>query len=300
MKCDLLLAWMSHLGEGSWMSFRRAVEETASGDQDPMVLARALRVGLSDLGFTDYFVDGTQRWRMLPPMFGGLTTHDDAAVLYGSRTPALIDALGVAAKEYGARIEEEVFRNYPTSFRVNGERGVIAAIASSIGVDYEPDNGTRIAESISPIPLLLDNAALEPAPLNWKARCFDFSTSVWVDAPIRNAACEFSPIFGRPQYYVRRRGGQLFRMPKRESLYVAAMLQGVRLIHYNPDSLKLSVPIFAPMPSLYARAACLCACQPAQVVDRRFVYFDVTPEVATMLMVVAGQPYPEFSSCLNE
>lgn len=292
MNCDLLLAWMTHLGEGSWMSFRKAAEETASGDRDPLEVSRALRVRFSDLCFTDFFVDGTQRWRMQPPMLGGLAAHADTAALYGSRTPALVEALRVAAEAHGARIEEEAFRDCPTFFRVAGERRVLAAIASRIGVIYEPDNWRRVAESIPPIPFLLENTAQEPAPLNWKARCFDFGTRAWVDILSQNAAREFTPIYGQPQYYVRRRSGKLLRMPKRESLYAAAMLKGVRLINYEPDSRKLSVPLFAPMPALYARAACLCACRPAQIVDGRFVYPDVTPDVAALLMVSAGQPHP--------
>ena len=292
MNCDLLLTWMTHLGEGSWMSFRKAAEETASGDRDPLELSRALRVRFSDLCFTDFFVDGTQRWRMQPPMLGGLAAHGDTAALYGSRTSALVEALRVAAEANGARLEEEIFRDCPTTFRVTGERRVIAAIASRIEVVYEPDNGKRVAESIPPIPFVLENAAQEPAPLNWKARCFDFGTRAWVDVLSPNAACEFTPIYGQPQYYVRRRSGNLLRMPKRESVYAAAMLKGVRLIDYDPDSLKLSVPLFAPMPALYARAACLCACRPAQIVDGRFVYCDVTAEVAALLMVAAGQPHP--------
>ena len=64
---------------------------------------------------------------------------------------------------------------------------------------------------------------------------------------------------GPAKYYLRRRTGKLFRMPKRESVYAAAMLKGVRLVDYEPDAMKLSTPLFAPLPTLYARAACLCA-----------------------------------------
>lgn len=281
------------------MSFRKAAEGIASEGRDPLELSRALRVGLSDLCFTDFFVDGTRRWRMLPPMLGGLAAHENAAALYGSRTPALVETLRVAVEAHGGRLEEEPFRDCPTSFRVTGERRVIASISSHIGVVYEPDNGRRVAENIPPIPCMLEGAVQEPAPLNWKARYFDFDTGVWIDGPLRNAACEFTPAHGPPQYYVCRRSRKLFRMPKRESLYAAAMLKGVRLIQYDPDSLKLSVPVFAPMPVLYARAACLCACRPAQITDGRFVYSDVTPEVAALLMVAAGQPHPGFT-CLPE
>ncbi len=292
MNCDLLLTWMTHLGEGSWMSFRKAAEEIAGGDPDPLELSRALRVGLSDLGFTEFFVDGTQRWRMLPPVLGGLAAQEDAAALYGSRTPALVEALRNAAEAHGGRLEEEGLQDCPTSFRVVGERRVIAAISRRIGVAYEPDNGRRIAEDVPPIPCVLETAAQEPGPLNWKARSFDLGICAWVDGLLPNAACEFTPIYGPSKYYIRRKSGKLLRMPKRESLYAAAMLKGVRLIDYEPDAMKLSAPLFAPMPELYARAACLCACRPAQIINGRFVYCDVTPQVATLLMIAAGQPHP--------
>ena len=292
MNCDLLLTWMTHLGEGSWIGFRKAAEEIANGDRDLLKLSRALRVGLSDLGFTDFFVDGTQRWRMLPPILGGLAAQDDAAALYGSRTPALVEALRNAAEAHGGRLEEEALKDCPTSFRVVGEREVIAAISSQIGVAYELENGRRIAEDVPPIPCALEAAAQEPAPLNWKARSFDLGMRAWVDGLLPNAACEFTPTHGPSKYYVRRKSGMLLKMPKRESLYAAAMLKGIRLIDYKPNAMELSVPLFAPMPELYARAACLCACRPAQIVNRRFVYSDVTPEVAALLMVAAGQLHP--------
>ena len=293
MNCDLLLTWMTHLGEGSWGGFRKAAEEIAGGDPDPLELSRALRVGLSDLGFTDFFVDGAQRWRMRPPVLGGLAAQEDVAALYGSRTPALVEALRNAAEAHGGSLEEEGLQDCPTSFRVVGERRVIAAISRLIEVAYEPDNGGRIAEDVPPIPCVLETAAQEPRPLNWKARSFDFGICAWVDGLFPNAACEFTPIHGPSKYYIRRKSGKLLRMPKRESLYAAAMLKGVRLIDYEPDTMKLSSPLFAPMPELYARAACLCACRPAQIINGRFVYCDVTPQVATLLMVAAGQPHPE-------
>ena len=300
MNCDLLLAWMTHVGEGSWMTFRRAVEGIVSEDRDPLELSRALRVGLSDLCFTDFFVDGTRRWRMQPPMLGGLGANGGTAVFYGSRTPALVDALRSEAESHGAGFEEESFGDCPTSVRVSGRGRMIASISRRIGVPFEPDHGRRVAEGVPPIPFVLENAVQEPAPLNWQVRCFDFHTRTWGDILLPNAACEFTPIYGPPRYYVRRRNGKLLKMAKRESLYCAAMLKGVRLIYYDPDSRKLSVPLFAPMPTLYARAACLCACRPAQIADGRFVYHSVTPEVAGLLMVAAGQPHPEILPPLNE
>ncbi|MXZ02360.1 MAG: hypothetical protein F4Y88_01420, partial [Chloroflexi bacterium] len=278
------------------MSFRKAAEENASGDRNPLDLSRALRVRLSDLCFTDFFVDGTRRWRMQPPTLGRLASHRDTAAFYGSRTPTLVDALQIAARVYGARIATEMLPDCPTSFRVTGEEQIFSAIANRIGAVYKPNDGTTIAESVSPIHFVLNNATTEPAPLNWTARCFDFDKRAWVDVLSQNAAWEFTPTYGSPKYYVRRRSRKLLRMSKRESLYAAAMLNGLRLIKYEMDARQLSVPLFAPLPELYARAACLCSCRPAQVVDGRLVYCDVTPEVAALLMVSAGQPHPGVTS----
>lgn len=292
MNCDLLLTWMTHVGEGSWLSFRKAVEELADSDRDSLDLCRSLRIGLSDLGYADFFIDGSQQWRMLPPVLGGLTGRENVAALYGSRTPVLIEELRRATGALGGSFETEVFQDCPASFRVIGERQVIAVIAGRIGVAYRPDSAMRIAEGIRPIGYLLETAVAEATPLNWKARSFDIEKCAWVDGLLPNAACEFTPSYGHSKYYVHRKSGKLLRMPKRESLYAAAMLKGVRLIDYKPDAMKLSVPLFAPMPELYARAACLCACRPAEILNGQFVYCDVTPDVATFLMVAAGQPHP--------
>src|SRR5262245_45852931 len=57
---DRLLAWMAHLGEGSWMSFRRAVAffSDHGAEQDAeAALARTARRVLSDLGHAAFFVD---------------------------------------------------------------------------------------------------------------------------------------------------------------------------------------------------------------------------------------------------
>src|ERR1700685_4168160 len=89
MTWDLLLYWMTHSAEGSWSGFRKAVSEIAPNSlpEDQAGLARRLRVTLSDLGHVDFFMEGSQRWRVLPPMLAGLGIDDSAAVLCGSRTP---------------------------------------------------------------------------------------------------------------------------------------------------------------------------------------------------------------------
>ena len=295
MNCDMLLAWMTHIGKGSWIRFRKAVEEVADGDCDPLDLYRALRVRFSDLGFADFFIYDTQQWRMLPPVLGGLAVQKNTVALYGSRTPHLAETLKNVAEEHGCRFEAEILQDCPTLIRVFGDKEEIAAIANRVEIPYESNNARIVAEKAIPIPHMLETATKELAPRNWQVRSFDFKTGVWVEHLLHNAACEFIPSHGRSKYFVNTKCGKLLRMPRRESLYTAAMLKRVRLIEYEFNTMKLSTPLFAPMPELYARAACLCSCRPAEILNGRIIYSDVTPEVAALLMVSAGQPHPGFS-----
>lgn len=292
MNTDLLLTWMTHISEGSWTSFRKAVDEIMQSERNPLDLCRSLRIGLSDLGYADFFIGGTQRWNVLPPVLGGLATRRDAAAFYGSRTPYIVENLKTVATTLGARFETEVFQDYPTSYRVVGKTHIIADIADRIGVEYEPEKARQIAERVPSIPCALEASGVERAPLNWKARSFSIDKRAWVDGLLPNAACEFTPSHGNSRYFVRRKSGKLISMRKRESVYAAALLKGVGLIEYEPESMKLSAPLYAPMPEPYARAACLCACRPPEIVNERFVYSEVTPNVASLLIVGAGQAHP--------
>lgn len=295
MNCDMLLTWMTHIGEGSWVSFRKAVEEIADSDSNLHNLFRKLRISLSDLEFADFFINDTQRWRMLPPVLGGLAVQENTAALYGSRTPHLAQKLKNAAETHGCRFETEKLQNCPTLIRVVGTRENIVAIANQIKVSFEPNNARKVAREVPPISHILETATEEPKPRNWKVRSFDFNKSAWVDGLLPNTACEFTPTYGYPKYFVHKKRGRLLRIPKRESFYAAAMLKGIRLIEYEFNVLKLSTPLFAPLPELYARAACLCSGRPAEILNGRIVYSDITPEIAALLIVSAGQPHPQIS-----
>ena len=293
MNCDMLLTWMTHIGEGSWVSFRKAVEEIADSDSNLHNLFRKLRISLSDLEFADFFINDTQRWRMLPPVLGGLAVQENTAALYGSRTPHLAQKLKNAAETHGCRFETEKLPNCPTLIRVVGTRENIVAIANQIEVSFEPNNARKAAREVPPISHILETATEEPKPRNWKVRSFDFKTNAWIDdVLLPNAACEFKPTYGHSKFFVYKKHGRLLRMPKRESLYAATMLKGIRLIEYEFNARKLSTPLFAPLPELYARAACLCSGRPAEILNGRIVYSDITPEIAALLMVSAGHPHP--------
>jgi hypothetical protein len=167
----------------------------------------------------------------------------------------------------------------------------LAAIADDIGVSFESNLSASVAQTLLAVPDKLDHAPEEPAPLNWSVRSFDFKSCSWVDELLPNSACEFTPTYGHSKYYVHRKRGRLLKMPKRDALYAAAMLNGVRLAQYEQASRLLTVPLFAPLPELYSRAACLCSGRPATVDNKTITYKEVPPDLSAILMVAAGQPH---------
>ena len=294
MNCDLLLTWMTHVEHGPWASFRRSVEELSNGDADPMALCRSLRVMLSDLGFADFFIGGSQDWRVFPPVLGGLVGDGGGAALCGGRSPSLLEALEASSPAHGCRIQKVTDANCPTLIHVEGVETSISDAAADAGILFESSFARTLLRFLIPIPHQLEVAAEEATPMNWKVKSFDFETCSWVDQLQANSACEFSPTYGRPKYFLHRKRGHLMRIGKRESIYASAMLHGVRLARYDSVTATLSVPLFAPLPASFSRVACLCSGRPADVVDRRIVYQQVPEDIAAVLMVAAGQPHPIF------
>lgn len=294
MDCDLLLSWMTHIREGSWVSFRNAVKAVAEPDVELVDLCRMLRIRLSDLCFADFFIENSQQWITKPPLLAGIVIQGCAAFLCGGRTPLIVESLKNAAQQYGCRLESEELQNCPSLIRVLGEIDNLSALAGHIGLPFELNHAARIAERATSISDKLEQAPEESAPLNWKVQSLDFKTRSWVDGLLQNTACIYTPTYGRPKHFLHKRRAKLLRMSKRESVYAAAFLKRIQLIEYNITTMQLSTPLFAPLPELCSRAACLSSGRPAEVDNGRIIYKHVAVDVAALIMVAAGQPHPGF------
>jgi len=298
MDCDLLLSWMTHVEEGTWATFRNSVQALAETDANVSRVSRVIRITLSDLGFANFFIDGTQRWKILPPVIGGLAGKKSVAGVFGGRTPILVESLKTAAEKLGCEILSETPHNSPVLFRVEGDISELAAIANEAGILFETNLAGVVAQILNPIPEGLEYAPVKPAPLNWKVQSFDFDTGTWVEGLRSHTACEYTPRYGLPRYFVHVKRGKLLEISKRESLYAAAMLKGIELIDYEPPNRRLSVPLFAPLPDLYSRVACLCSGNLATIVNDRLIYDDVPLELAALIMVAAGQRHPNVKATI--
>lgn len=292
MNWDILLHWMTHMGEGSWDGFKDAVARLAPQDEALDELFVRGRLYLSDMGHAEFFFSGSRRWRVLPPVLAGLAAKPDAAILCGGRTPQLSGTLTTSAEAAGCRVSLEDAADGPTALHFRGEPAALASAAAAADVRFVSDYAGALCRAVVPVYEMFERAPEEPAPTNWSRKSFDFDSMSLVDGFRPNSACECSPRRGLPRWYVHTRRGRLRAMPKREAIYASAMLQRVTLLRYDAESRRLLSPVKTPPPEVFSRVACLCAGTRGRVEGRLIVFDQVPLETAAVLCVAAGQSHP--------
>lgn len=290
---NMLLYWMSNMGEGSWDRFRNVVAELAGRDGDLSQLRRSLRVRLSDFAHVDFFIADSSRWNTLPPLVAGLVEPASAALLIGARTPRLVSDVQAAAARTGVVFSCEVWDGSPAIIRLEGPSSALTACAVASGIDYADNYAWRLAGALSQIPSLLERPRrdTDQAPINWTPRSYDLHSREWVDGSLPNAACQFTPRYGRPRYFVSNRRRRLLEVAsRRDVVYAAAYSRGISLAAYDPATRTLSVPVSAPLPEAFARVACLCSGRRADVRQGRIAYEGVPRDIGAVLLTALGQP----------
>jgi len=290
---DLLLEWMTHLGSGRWGAFRDAAAELSGAeDTDLRDMCRALRVALSDLGHVDFFVDGTRRWRVRRPALLGLLSNGGEALLAGGRTRRLMDALNTAAGEAGADVRVDEVGPGLSQVRVVGTAEQVSAVADTVDIEYIPAAASMIASQLTPMRRVLDRAPVQQEPFSWAVRSWSFEEMTWVDSRLRKTAREYFSKHGTRRCMVEVGRGRLREIERRHAVYAAALLRRRRIATYRVDEHLLQVPLTAPLPDLFARAACLASGQLPRLADGRLEFRDVPPDAASVLLVSLGQGHP--------
>jgi hypothetical protein len=290
---ELLLYWLSHVGEGSWPTFRRALSalQEERGEN-----ARAepgwVRTRLSELAHAEFFIHGSNRWRTFAPLLGGLSDPSIAA-LAGGRTPLLLETLIRSAEKASCRVEIRQNLDGPDSVRVMGSPEAIGAAAREAGVRYVPHLASALCGLLEPITSVISRAAPAAPPINWTVRSYDFDALRWVDGLLHRTAYEYESRHGPLRHYVRGPAQELLMLDRRNAVYAAAYARRVSLLSYNESARELTVPRSAPLPDPLARVAVACSGDLAREQERQLVYAEVPPVIARTLMVAAGQRPPE-------
>lgn len=294
MNFEPLLAWMAHVGGGSWSAFQRAVvyfaEFDSNGSDTGEVDVRRVRSVLSDLGCADFFVDGGSSWRAVAPIIGGI--HHGEALVCGVRNRQLVDAIEQASERAGCERVVETERDAPPRIAVRGGEQALRAVAESVGLRFVPDLPRRLVAALVPVPLMIEAAEISDAPINWSHSAFDFDELSWSDQAASPTAHTYRSKYGAQQHFVDVPDRGLVALDRRTSVYAAAFVNSVDLVAYDESGARLTAPLGAPLPFAYARAATLCSGRRASVADGQVTYSAVPLGVAAALTVACGGSYP--------
>lgn len=289
---DLLLEWMTHIGSGAWGAFREAVAQLSSDDVDEQALVRTLRITLSDLGHADFFIDGSRRWRVLHPALVGLSERGEY-LLVGGRTRSLLERFCEAVASHA---DVRVTEITPGLSRVHvkgaGDPETVAAASEDIGIEFVADAAARLSARLPSMRAVLEAGQPAQEPINWSVRSWSFQDERWVDDRLDRTVREYSNRHGVRRYLVHAGKAGLREIEKRASVYCAALVRGVRIVRFSHEDKRLRVPRWAPLPEVYARAACLPGGQLGALSDGDILFDNVDPRIASTLLVGLGQGFP--------
>ena len=300
MNGNLLLYWMSHLGEGSWSRFADALKEL-DPDADHERLRKKLPISLSDFALVD-FSRATRKWKVRKPVLAGLAAKRCTALLCGGRSEELIQCFQDAAHIAGCAVSEETNEHSPSRFIVQGSPERLSAIERTTGIQFIADFSLHLLASAVPVMKKYETGKPEKGILNWAVRVFDIEAMRWIplcerlsieDRLPSKAAIEFKSDY-EVKYCVTDSQAVPRRLPRRECVYAAGSLKRHCLVHYDMQQRLLSTPLEAPLPELYTRVCCLCSGEPALIQAGKLIYREVPPALAATLITLAGQQHPAF------
>lgn len=311
MSADLLMLYLSHLGEGSWGAVKSHFRAAAGAEAEAG--SRALRYALEEMGFADFFVDcetphGPQPgdgWRVLPTRLMMLASGQ-TALLCGARDPDVLQSLQEAAQAEGCAFEmRAVPAESPsgpcfTLPRVTGGAGGLAGVARRLDVPLVVSAPDAWLERVSP---LAETLRLAP-PLElglhrpgWEMRLRRPERWTWepISCPPDAALPAGSVLEWSRPWLPRQRAVLLTQRGwvcagDREAVYIGALISHRPLLRYNVSTERLYVPAAFPLPRPCARAAAMCAGAPPQWQDGERAYAAVPARLAAVIGLLLGQP----------
>ncbi len=296
MNRDRLLEWMTHLGSGSWDAFREAIHVVDDGEiaDDSHKLYRAVRIAFSDLGYADFFVNGSRRWRVRRPVLVQLIGNEAAHLFVGGRTRQLLDRVKLIAGPNGEAsmtIREEEFG--PSLVRIKANPRYLREVAAKLQIQYLPKAAHTLAARLPSIRTTLDEAERVEEPINWSVRSWSFRDAQWVPEREDRTLREYTNRHGRRRYLVTTdRGRSLREVERRSGMYCAAFLRGAQIAKYDDIEDVFRVPVWAPLPPAQARAGCLSRGLAGSIEGGYLVFKGVDWQTAAAVIQSLGQRVP--------
>lgn len=311
INADLLMLYLSHLGEGSWAAVKSHFR--VAGGAEAEAGGCALRYALEEMGFADFFVDreaphGPQPghgWRVLPTSLRMLASGQ-TALLCGARDPDVLQSLQEAAQAEDCTFEMRVVPAESPSGpcftlpRVTGGAGGLAGVARRLDVPLVASAPDAWLERVSPLAETLRLAPKLELGLHrpgWEMRLCRPERRTWepISCPpdaavLAGSVLEWSrPWLPRQRAVLTTQRGWV-GAGDREAVYLGALISHRPLLCYDVSTERLHVPAAFPLPRPCARAAAMCAGAPPRWQDGERVYAAVPAWLAAVIGFLLGQP----------
>lgn len=281
MNGNLLLLYLSELGNGRWTQFADALK-TLSATWGRSTHARHLQM-LAHVEFD--FLSDPIRWSVSPPTLAWLPRRDNnhRAVLCGQRTEPLLAKLQQSATDLGCQIEINPQENNPDAvFIIAKDSYQLDAIADQTEIASEPKSAARIAQCLPHLDDYLALCPLKDEPHGYGIKEFDLTEKKWheVERTSATGLFEYDCVEGR-QYRLKI-DGKCRQLPRNTGIYALMHHYHLPVLQYDVDSHEMIVPRYANFPALFARAAVLCSGKLPyyDYVNKQYRYQDVTTAVA--------------------
>jgi hypothetical protein len=313
MKHDLLLAWMSERGSGTWQELKDAWAWLNAGtDLEPADRAWIVARDLSALGHIE-IAWTQQRWAAAPPVITMLPRSGGRALMTGGRTRALYEPphpdsdeagtgmLADAAEELDLWVDDWPSRDGPTSAVINCTSHIDAErLASRLGIRFTYSVSQTLAHLLPPLEAYLRIAPAGELPRGFDAEVFDPEECRWSWADSTEVPGLYRcRTWGVNVYALRSPLNAWKRVQPEVGIYAVYSWHAgdLKPMTYDRASGELSMKLHAVPPLLHSRAAVLCSGRLPMRPDisgrRHIVYLNVAPEVARRIASSLGQALNE-------
>lgn len=290
MNGNLLLLYLSEMGNGRWAKFTDALN-VLSAPWGRSTHALQLQM-LAHVEFD--FLNDPMRWSVTPPVLAWLPRHDTfhRAVLCGRRTERFLTNLQRFAQDVDCILEIKQQENNPDAiFVVAKESYQIDNIAERLRIGSEPKSAERLAHCLPCLDDYLALCPMKPEPHGYGIKKLNLAQGQWVEVERTDGTglFEYDCVEGR-QYRLRIEG-QCRQTPRDFGIYALLNHLGHSILRYDDRVCELVVPAFANLPILFARAATLCSGLLPQYdyLKKAYRYQGVTTAVAYAILTKLNQ-----------
>jgi hypothetical protein len=277
-----------HLGQGK----RTELSAIARQLDDSAIFESHFIRSLESIGFLEYERDDRlqiQRFEVGPTALAGLASIGTIAV--GAWDPGNIIRLRESAGLVGARVEV-LDADSAGTLSVDAQPEVLAESLRDEGIAPQPRAGITMLEALPHIGQLLGELVEVPDPLRpGEFDVFAVADNRWLPGAAISVGALRRRSWAGSEYYFRATEDIENRVVRVATLdtskYLAAWYLDICLFQYDVRRQELTVPLGAPLPGLFERAAVLCSGRlPIPVKDTwSLVYSDIPATFAEELRI---------------